>query len=172
VAGRSRLVALAVAAGLASGTLASAESECRRYRGRIDTYSVSPTEQQGTVLFVGRKPEGFRTATLRGHDLVLLPGGTATLSHDLVFTNKDRPMAAVFTAGDEVALASTADPCVLDVVETPHFVRATGAFAAYDLDRSTAEVVGTLDVCTGENRFDIALTLCRTAAAPATRDER
>jgi hypothetical protein len=79
----------------------------------------------------------------------------------MVFTHRRRPAARITTHGDVAVLTPTADPCVLDIVEDMNFATATPPFDVYDLEASDGEAHGTVNLCTGENRFDVTVTVCR-----------
>jgi len=155
------VVSLLVLLVLPAGAREPATDRCRTLRARVVTLSVSPTEQQGTVLFTGRPIAGYRVASLVGRITGATSDGDVTLDHSMVFTHPRRPVARVTTRGDVAVLTPTADPCVFDVVEDMHFATATPPFDAYDLQASDGEARGTIDLCSGENRFDVRVTLCR-----------
>jgi hypothetical protein len=149
-----------LAVALATPAAARQTKRCRTLRARVATISVTPSEQQGTVVFQGRSLDGYRVASLAGR----ITGATAdgvTLDHSMVFTHRRRPAARITTQGDVAVLTPTADPCVVDIVEDMNFATATPPFDVYDLDASDGEARGTIDVCTGENRFDVTVTVCR-----------
>jgi len=134
---------------------------CRTLRARVVTISVTPTEQQGTVVFRGRAVAGYRVASLVGRITGATPEGAITLDHSMVFSHRRRPAARITTQGDVAVLTPTADACVFDVVEDMNFATAEAPFDTYDLQASDGDARGTIDVCTGENRFDVTVTLCR-----------
>jgi hypothetical protein len=148
-----------LAVALATPAGARPTPRCRTLRARVVTISVTPSEQQGTVVFKGRTLDGYRVASLAGR----ITGATAdgvTLDHSMVFTHRRRPAARITTQGDVAVLTPTADPCVVDIVEDMNFATATAPFDVYDLDASDGEARGTINVCTGENRFDVTVTVC------------
>jgi hypothetical protein len=153
-------LALALAAGSASPAWAR-DPSCTDLRGRVATFSVTPSEQQGTVVVRGRKPDGYKLASLRGVVTGSAPDGRLLLNHSLVFTHPRKPAARLYTEGDLVRLTPTADPCVLDVVEEVHLAGGQGSFADVDVAASSGEARGTIDVCTGQNAFDLTVRLCR-----------
>ena len=158
----SALLPLSVALLLTVGSPRPAEagSRCRTLRARVVTYSVSPTEQQGTVVVLGRPLDGYRLGSLLGRITGTAPGGF-TLDHSMVFSHRRRSPARITTNGDVAVLTPTDDPCVFDVVEDMNFATATAPLDVYDLDASDGTARGTIDVCSGENRFDVTVTLCR-----------
>jgi hypothetical protein len=151
---------LSVALAAPADVHTSPASRCRRLRARVVTISVTPSEQQGTVVFKGRALDGYRVASLAGRITGATPGGV-TLDHSMVFSHRRRPAARITTQGDAAVLTPTSDPCVVDIVEDMNFATATPPFDVYDLEASDGEARGTINVCTGENRFDVTVTICR-----------
>ena len=159
--GPAVLVAAACVVAAWAGAL-QAET-CVAFEAKTRTNSIDVTRQLGVIKLELADELEFKGGMM-GEIESIVNETTTVLNHTLAFG----PAGVIFTQGDQAQIVGQIDACTLAAVEKIHFAGGTGPLGALAQGEGVAE--GTLNICTGINRFKVHGRLCGdTSALPALK---
>lgn len=132
-----------------------AMAECFDIKGKVLTSTINPTTQLGTIEISGEAGdlEGAILGLITGNNTSTLPIITY-LDHTIVFPGKGR----VVTRNDVAELTPVKnDACKFKVKERLNIITGTGKFSGAS---GTGTALGSVNFCTGDNKFFISISLC------------
>ena len=134
---------------------ANAADTCFEVRGRVDTQALADQSHQVGVarLEIGEKKF---VGGIAGTIAQYLSQTSVLLDHNMGFPGS----GTIVTNGDLATLTGMLDACRMGITEAIHYTYGTGVFANATL---TATATGTLNFCTGENRFSVTGNMCYAA---------
>lgn len=132
-----------------------AMAECFDLKGKVLTSSISATNQLGTIEVSGGAGdlEGGILGQITNSNTSSLPIVTY-LDHTIVFPGK----GGLITHNDVAQLEPVpTDACTFKAKEQLNIVMGTGKFNGAS---GTGTAIGTVNFCTGNNKFFISATIC------------
>jgi len=136
---------------------ANAADTCYPITGRVETQSLADQIHQVGVARLnigGSTFVGGSSGTL----IQYLDQVHVQLDHNLGFPGN----GTIVTNGDIATITGPIDACRLGVTEALHYTYGTGVFANATM---TATATGSLNICTGENRFKVTGQMCFAAGS-------
>lgn len=136
---------------------ANAADTCYPITGRVETQALADQIHQVGVarLNIGNSAFiGGISGTIDDYP----DAGHVKLSHNLGFPGT----GTIVTSGDIATLTGMIDACRLGVSEAMNYSYGTGPFANATM---TATATGSLNICTGENRFKVTGKMCFAAGS-------
>lgn len=147
-----------IVAGLLAGSIAvQAHAGCYDLKGVVRTTSLSQTAQLGTIEMAGSlgEFEGAISGQVTSSNMSAFPM-TSHLDHIIAIPGK----GTLFTHDDSAQIMPIpGNACNLQVTEALNIV---GGSKKFNGAQGSGTATGTLNLCSGENKFFIEVNICTT----------